>query len=213
MEDYSNLRIITNSNDHSPSFIYSHHIRGNLKTTTLRKSIPKCIYCNLVMTVKQEYKLHPIEYKPKINIETDRFFTSEYIKISNNQTYIKDIHATKECSTLFNIKSNQKHHIYKFRIIECPSVKTSQLFWSCTAGSFPCGDNGDSVIYHSPDEKESSKSPVILSLYEQDTSIESNKDSPCLSDQKKFGFYEEILWVAEIKLAYYSYCICEKKQI
>ena len=156
------------------------------------------------MTVKQEYKLHPIEYKPKINIETDRFFTSEYIKISNNQTYIKDIHATKECSTLFNIKSNQKHHIYKFRIIECPSVKTSQLFWSCTAGSFPCGDNGDSVIYHSPDEKESSKSPVILSLYEQNTSIESNKDSTCISDQKKFCFYEEILWVAEIKLAYYS---------
>ena len=56
----------------------------------------------------------------------------------------------------------------------------------CTAGSFPCGDNGDSVIYHSPEEKELSKSPVIISLYEQDTSTDSNKDSPsCLSDQKK----------------------------
>lgn len=90
------------------------------------------------MTVKQEYKLNLFEYKPKINIETDRFFTSGYIKLSNNQKYIKYILTTSECSTLFNKKSKQKHHIYKFRIINCPSVKTFQLFWSCTAGSFPC---------------------------------------------------------------------------
>lgn len=86
------------------------------------------------MTVKQEYKLNPAEYKPKINTETDCFFTSEYIKISNNQTCIKDIHASNECSTLFNIKINQKHHIHKFTSINCPSVKSSQLFWSCTDG-------------------------------------------------------------------------------
>lgn len=186
LENYSNLKTITNNNDPSSSFIYSHHFRDNLKVTTLRKSLPKCIYCNLVMTVKQEHKLNPVECKPKINIETDRFFTSEYIKISNNQTCIKDTHVTNECSTLFSIKINQKHHhSYNFRIINCPSVKTAQLLWSCTAGSLPCGENGDSVIFHSPEEKELSKSPVILSLYEQDTSIDSNKDSPCLSDQKK----------------------------
>jgi hypothetical protein len=186
LEIYSNLKIITNNNNPCSSFIYGHQVRDNLKTTTSRKNVPKCIYCDLVMTVKQEYKPHSVKYKPKINIVTDRFFTSEYIKISKNQTNIKDIHTTtNECSTLFNIKINQKH-IYKFSIINCPPVKTSQFFWMCTAGSFPSGDNGDSVIYHSPDEKELSKSPVILSLYEQDTSIDSNKDSPsCLSDRKK----------------------------
>ncbi len=82
------------------------------------------------MTFKAEYKSHPTEHKPKINTKTDRFFTSEYIKISNNHIYNKNTHPTNQCFFLSNTKNSRKH-ICKFRIIDCRRRrrhKTSQFF-------------------------------------------------------------------------------------
>lgn len=204
LENYSNLKTITNNNDPSSSFIYGYQIRDNLKTTTLRKSVPKCIYCDLVMTVKQEYKPHPVEYKPKINIVTDRFFTSEYIKISNNQTYIKDIHTTNECSTLFNIKSNQKH-IYKFRIINCPSVKHLNFSGAVLRVLF-LAEIMVILLYITRQKRRNYLNPLLFYHYTNRTHplILTKIHHHVFQTKKKFGFYEEILWVAEIKHAYYS---------
>ncbi|MDQ6724259.1 MAG: hypothetical protein M3Z01_08355 [Thermoproteota archaeon] len=166
-ENILNPLVGAEENGFKSNFIYRYQNQDNNKIYTIsKKGVSNCEYCNLDMTFKKEYESFSPERNPKIDIETDRFFTSEYIKISNNNPSIKNTQETNKSCILFTIKNNCKD-IYKFRIINCPVIKISQTYWKCTAGSFPCENTNDYVIYRSPEDNELSKSPVTLSLYEK----------------------------------------------
>jgi hypothetical protein len=181
-------------NNSESSFIYRYQVKDNKKTySVFRKSVPSCKYCNLYLSFNEEYESTPNTFEPKMDIKTDRFFTSEYIKVSNNHHHIKNICKIKGYAILFDIKSNYNGN-YRFGIINSPTIKTSQTFWASTAGSFPCGNSGDCVIYHSPLEKELSKSPVTLTLFEKKIFVDSDDDKEPTSpvDQKKIWLLRRI---------------------
>jgi hypothetical protein len=146
------------------------------------------------LSFKEECESFPISHEPEIDIKTNRLFTSEYIKVFTNHNHLKNNGKIKWYSILFDIKSNC-NDIYRFRIINSPAIKTSQTFWASTAGSFPCGYGEDCVIYHTPLEKELSKSPVTLSLYEKKIFIDSDDDEEpaYLIDQKKVWLLRRIV--------------------
>lgn len=102
----------------------------------------------------------------KIATDTNRFLSSEYVKISNSiSEYVYSVEDRPYLN--FDIKNNNKS-IDKFRICNCPVIKIKETFWTSTAGSFPCGGgNSNSVIYYSLNEKELSKSPITLKHYER----------------------------------------------
>ncbi|HEY0579625.1 MAG TPA: hypothetical protein VGC75_02860 [Candidatus Nitrosocosmicus sp.] len=156
------------------------------------KHIDNCSYCGLGITFKPELELTSYLDKPKIDIETNRLFTSEFIKINNRKSFDRIAHKNGLCHLLCTIKNKDKD-IYKFRIINCPAIKISQSYWKCTAGSFPCGNSDDSVIYRSPEENELSKSPITLSLYEKNMSNNNYEKSLNLIDQKKIWLLRRII--------------------
>jgi hypothetical protein len=177
-----------------PGFVYRYQVKDNRKTySVFRKSVPSCKYCNVSLSFMEEHESSPITHQPKIDINTNRFFTSEYIKVSNNHHRIKNISEIKGHSTLFEIKSNC-NGVYRFIITNPPTIKTSQTYWASTAGSFPCGNSEDCVIYHSPLEKELSKSPVTLSLFGKKIFVDSVDDEKAthLIDQKKIWLLRRI---------------------
>ena len=181
-------------NNCESNFIYRYQVKDNKKIYSIfRKSVPSCKHCNVSLSLNEEYESSPITYEPKIDIKTNRFFTSEHIKVSNNHHHMKNIGKIKGCSILFDIKSNY-NGIYRFRIINSPTIKTFQTFWASTAGSFPCGNSDNCVIYYSPLEKELSKSPVTLSLFEKKIFVDSNDDeeTPHLTDQKRIWLLRRI---------------------
>lgn len=156
----------------------------NVYCISQKKNVQKyCSLCNVGLIFKPEIESSLILENHKIDIKTTCFFTSEYIKINSFRSGIKNIHRNDAFPLLCTIKSKDKD-VYKFRVIDCPSIKFSQIFWECTAGYFPCDNYGDSVIYCSPQESESSKSPVTLSLYEKDI-FNGNSKNSFLVDQKK----------------------------
>ena len=189
-----NLTDEADENNSESGFIYRYQVKDNRKTySVFRRSVPSCKYCNVSLSFSEEYESPPITHEPKIDINTNRFFTSEYIKVSNNHHHIKNIDKIKGYSTLFDIKSNYNDN-YRFRIINSPTIKAFQTYWASTAGSFTCGNSEDCVIYHSPLEKELSKSPVTLSLYGKKIFIDPNddKEPPYLIDQKKIWLLRRI---------------------
>ena len=174
-------------NNCGSNFIYIYQVKDNKKIYSIfRKSVPGCKHCNVSLSFIEEHE-------PKIDIKTNLFFTSEHIKVSNNHYKMKNIGKIKGRSILFDIKSDY-NGIYRFRIINSPTTKTFQTFWASTAGSFPCGNSEDCVIYHSPLEKELSKSPVILSLFKKKVFVDSNDDEepPHLTDQKRIWLLRRI---------------------
>jgi hypothetical protein len=194
-EDRFNHAIDLDKTEFTINFLYGYQIRGNDKIYSVsKKSIPGCKRCNIGVTFKPEDNSSLIAYKPKIDINTNRFFTAEYMKISNNSNHLKNTMEAKEgCSVLFKIKSSCKD-ILTFRIIDCPSIRISQTFWAATAGYFPCGNTNETVIYHSPEEKELSKSPVTLSLYEKCIFTKYDDEKPpCIIDQKKIWLLRRIV--------------------
>jgi hypothetical protein len=181
-------------NNPESGFTYGYQVKDNRKTySVFRKSAPSCKYCNVNLSFSEEYESPPITHEPKIDINTNRFFTSEYIKVFNNHHHIKNNDKIKGYSIVFDIKNNC-NGTYRFRIINPPTIKTSQTFWVSTAGSFPCGNRENCVIYHTPLEKELSKSPVTLSLYEKKIFIDSNggEEPTYLIDQKKIWLLRRI---------------------
>lgn len=118
----------------------------------------------------------------KMNIDTNRFLSSEYIKISNSIS--EYVYTADRPNIDFNIKNNDKT-IDKFRINNCPVIKIKETFWTSTAGSFPCGGYGNSVIYYSLREKELSKSPITLTLYERNLYPQKGEESLYPVDEKR----------------------------
>ena len=122
---------------------------------------------------------------PNIAIDTNRFLSSEYIKISNSiSEYVYT--AVDRPDIDFDIKNNNMR-IDKLHISNCPVIKTKETFWTSTAGSFPCGGgNSNSIIYYSLNEKELSKSPITLKHYEKNLYEQNDDESPHLIDERKF---------------------------
>jgi hypothetical protein len=181
-------------NNPESNFVYRYQVKDNEKIYSISsKSVTSCKYCSISLSFKEECESFQITYEPEIDIKTNRFFTSEYIKVFNNHNHIKNNGKIKAYTILFDIKNNC-NDTYRFRIINPPAIKTSQTFWVSTAGYFPCGNRDNCVIYHTPLEKELSKSPVTLSLYEKKIFIDSNGDEEptYLMDQKKVWLLRRI---------------------
>jgi hypothetical protein len=152
-----------------------------------QKHTDNCICCSLDMTFKPELESSPNLNNPKIDIETNRLFTSEFIKINSTKSYNRNTNKNGSYPLLCTIKSKDKD-ICKLRIINCPTISVNQNIWSCTAGSFPCDNKGDCVVYYTPQENELSN-PLLLYLCMKKIcliiTMKNNQDS---STKRKFGF-------------------------
>jgi len=136
-----------------------------------------CVMCNIKLNLKLWHNLSLD--KVKIDLDSDRFFTSEYVNLSTNLFDIMKVYE----DAFFEIENNGKSTL-KFRILNCPIPKILDTIWSATGGSFPCGNRGNSVIFQSPQEKELRKSPITLSISCIFPSSKSDI-SPKLVDQRK----------------------------
>lgn len=119
-----------------------------------------------VISVSALYWLNRFHENIRINLESERFFTSEYVNLTNN---LFDIAKSYEAASiddnvpLFEVENDTKS-IFRFRVWDCPIPKIFEIVWSSTGGLFPCGKKGNSVIFQSPQEKELRKSPITLSI-------------------------------------------------
>lgn len=179
--EYSSRQITTNSkNDENSNLTYS--FDENKKTFSIENNcVCKCAECKLSITFKS-HRIYSDTNQVKMNIDTNRFLSSEYIKISNSIS--EDVYTADRPDIDFDIKNHNKR-IDEFRINNCPVIKTKETFWTSTAGSFPCGGNSNSIIYYSLKEKELSKSPITLTLYEKNSCERKGEESFYLVDQKK----------------------------
>lgn len=150
-----------------------------------------CSYCNLRFTFKPEVEFSYLD-KHKIDIDTNRFFTSEFIKINCTKSNHRNTSMKGSYPILCTIKSKDKD-IYKFRIINCPSIRLCQTSWSCTAGFFPCDNKGDSIVYCTPQEKKLAKSSVTLSLYEKNVLNNNYEKKSSLIDRRKIWLLRRIV--------------------
>lgn len=89
----------------------------------------------------------------KLNISRSYLITSEILKLS---TLI-----TKNDYYDLLILTGSKY--LKHRLMNI-SISPS-ICWTCNIGEFVCRNNGDSIIYNTPQESELSKGPVILTTY------------------------------------------------
>lgn len=180
--EFSNGQLVTiNENDENSNCTYS--FDQNRKTFSVEnKCISKCRECKLRITFQFPTSFSATN-QIKISIDTNRFLSSEYIKISN--TVPKYVYSVDRPHVDFEIKNNNES-IDKFHINNCPIIKTKETFWISTASPFPCGDNSNSIIYYSLSEKELSKSPITLSLYERNLYEQNDDEFPHLVEQRKF---------------------------
>ena len=124
----------------------------------------KCSICNLQLNLM--LKLNRFHENIRINLESERFFTSEYVSLSNN---LIDMAKSYEAASIdddihmFEVENSTKS-IFRFRVWNCPVPKIFEIIWNTTGGLFPCGNKGTSVIFQSPSEKELRKSPITLSI-------------------------------------------------
>lgn len=157
----------------------------------IRGSEQNCKSCKLDLSFKCD--MHTFS-KSKMDIETDRFFTSECIRISRIPDFIGNGGYSKDKSILFYV-TDSSDLLYQFRIINCPSIKVFQIYWNVTLGSFPCGNDGDSVIYCSPRERDLSKSPLYLSLYEKSIFDNWENNMPIhYMDQRKIWLLRRVVF-------------------
>lgn len=185
--EFSNNHLITNveNDDDYNSNYYTYSFDKNRNTFFIEnKFVSNCNECKLSITF-QLPDTYPVANQTNIVIDTDRFLSSEYIKISNSTSeYVYTVVDRPDIN--FDIKNNNMS-IDKFCIDNCPVLKTKETFWTSTAGSFPCGGgNGNSVIYYSLNEKELSKSPITLKHYERNLYTHNAEYALCPTDEKKF---------------------------
>ncbi len=154
----------------------------------------KCAICNLDMTLEFLYKKSKrIANNHKINIDTGRLFTSECMKISSSNLNITNSEDITGNQIIFEVKDKKKN-LGKFIILGCSPIKTFLLKWDTTAGLFPCGNYGSSIIYCSPEEKDLSKSPFIISLYEKNMFANTSGEKLVnLLDQKKIWLLRRLI--------------------
>jgi hypothetical protein len=185
--DFSNLQNL----ESKESNLYDVHVKENENVyPVLPKCSDSCSYCNLELAIKLLPERFSNLVEPKINIDTNRFFTSEYIKIKSKPW---DGFTHRNGAQLLCTIKNNDNDIYKFKIVNCPPVGIYQTIWSCTDGLFPCDNKGDCVIYCSPQENELSKSPVTLSLYKKNLLDNNHEKEISLVDRKKIWLLRRII--------------------
>ena len=128
-----------------------------------QKHSNNCSYCNLGLTFKPELELLSYLDTLKINIDTNRFFTSEFIKISSSILYDGNTHRYILYQLLCTIKNKDKD-ICKFRVINCPPIRVNQHIWACTAGSFLVIIK-EIVLFIALLKKTNFLNPLLLYLY------------------------------------------------
>lgn len=182
--EYSSRQLVT-TNKHDENSNYTYSFDENRKAFSMESEYnSRCAECKLNVTFQSSSSIYFITNQNKITIDTNRLLSSEYIKISNSIS--EYVYKTEDKPDIdFELKNNNKS-IGKFRINNCPLIKTRETYWTCTAGAFPCGgSNSNSVIYYSPNEKELSKSPITLNLYERYLYRPKDNEYLHLIDQKK----------------------------
>ena len=60
------------------------------------------------------------------------------------------------------------------------------LVWDYTAGLM-VNNKGKSVIYYTPSGRELSKSPIVLTLYGENQSVDKNEKAKMVFDKRKIG--------------------------
>jgi len=143
---------------------YGQVIDENTLCFTYNDIAESCVICNIKLNLKSWHNLGLD--KVRINLDNDRFFTSEYVSLSTNLFDIVKAYEDAffdEKTPFFEIENNSKSTL-KFRILNCPILKITDIIWSTTGGTFPCGNKGNSVIFQSPQEKDLRKSPLTLSI-------------------------------------------------
>lgn len=124
-----------------------------------------CILCDLKLYLS--YWSWKCTEKLKIDLSHYRFFTSEYVRLKR-RTLHEEVRSLEKCENneknvaIFGIK-NKDGSTFTLSLSDCPFPKTFETIWNATAGSFPCGRLGNSVIFQSPEEKELRKSPITIS--------------------------------------------------
>ncbi len=182
--EYSNNQLVTNIENDDNSNYYTYSFDKNRETFSIEnKYISKYNECKLIITFQFPHG-YSVTNQIKIATDTNRFLSSEYVKISNSIS--EYVYSGEDRPYLdFDIKNNNKS-IDKFRICNCPVIKIKETFWTSTAGSFPCGGgNSNSVIYYSLNEKELSKSPITLKHYERNLYEQNEEDILRPIDEKK----------------------------
>jgi hypothetical protein len=144
----------------------------------------KCNECKLSITFKSSQMCSDTNRR-RMNTNSNRLLSSEHIKISNSIS--ENVYSENRSAIELEIKNNDKI-IDNFRINNCPVIKIKETSWTSNAGSFPSGSYGNSVVYYSLKEKELSKSPIILTLYERNFIFRMVKNLFILLMKKGFGF-------------------------
>lgn len=177
--EFSKNQIITNMENEDYTYPYD----KNRNTFSVEnKCVSNCNECKLRITF-QFPDGYSVTNQIKMAMDTNRFLSSEYIKISNSVS--KYLCGTDRPNIDFDLNNNNES-VDKFRINNCPVIKTKETFWTSTAGPFPCGDNDNSIIYYSLNEKELSKSPITLKLFERNLYKQNGDKFADIIDERKF---------------------------
>lgn len=145
------------------------NIQDNFSKSLVSKSntLPICKECEINVKSDSRREMNDI----KINI-SKCLMTSEYVKISST---IMDSKLTD----LFIVGNG-----YKRAKIDGISSSPIDLVWDYTAGLM-VDNKGKSVIYYTPSGRELSKSPVVLTLYGENQSVDRNEKAKIVFDKRK----------------------------
>jgi hypothetical protein len=108
-------------------------------------------------------------FQEKLNIDLSyyRFFTSEYVSLTSvlyeGAISFDKCGNNKKNIAIFDIR-NKYDSAFKMHLFDCPLPKILKTVWNTTAGSFPCGTIGNTVVFQAPEEKELRKSPITISV-------------------------------------------------
>jgi len=128
-----------------------------------QKHSNNCSYCNLCLAFKPELELSSYLDKLKINIDTNRFFTSEFIKISSSIPYDGNTDKNILYQLLCTIKNKDKD-ICKFRVINCPPIRVNQHICLVRPGHFLVIKK-EIVLFIALLKKTNFLNPLLLYLY------------------------------------------------
>ncbi|HET6590606.1 MAG TPA: hypothetical protein VFG45_10635 [Candidatus Nitrosocosmicus sp.] len=158
----------------------------NLLYSTFNTEEQSCILCDLKLYLR--YWRWMFQEKLKIDLSYSRFFTSEYVSLTRilyERVKSLDICGNnKKNVAIFDIR-NKDNLTFKLRLSECLLPKILETVWNTTAGSFPCGRIGNSVVFQTPSEKELRKSPITISISEIIRHDDAYHPKAALIDQRR----------------------------
>ena len=166
LESNNNESISQDKGDKKES---TYNIQDNFSKSLVSKSneLPICKECEINVKSDSRRETNDIQ----INI-SKCLMTSEYVKISST---IMDSKLTD----LFLVGNG-----YRRTKIDEISSSPVDLIWDYTAGLM-VDNKGKSVIYYTPGGRELSKSPVVLTLYGENQSIDKNERAKIVFDKRK----------------------------